>query len=117
VNTKDIISQINDEIARLQQARSLLAGLPTNKRRSSPPASANPIEPKPKKRTLSPAARKRIADAQRKRWAAQKTIKVTKLPPKTAPKKREAKAPVKARTALSGKVPTGPVAAPASAKA
>jgi hypothetical protein len=117
VNTKDIISQIDNEIARLQQARSLLAGLSTNKRGSGAPASANPIQPKPKKRTLSPAARKRIADAQRKRWAAQKAIKVTKLPPKTAPKKREAKAPVKVRTALSGKVPAGPVAAPASAKA
>lgn len=71
------------------------------------------------KRRLSPAARKRIADAQRKRWAKQKKaaeVTVTKVPAKKAPKTRQPKPPLKAKTALSGKVPSGPVAAPAPAK-
>ena len=71
-----ILVQIDAEIARLTQARSLLANIEK--------VAAKVIEPKTKKslvkakattkkkRVLSPEARKRIADAQRKRWAAQK---------------------------------------------
>jgi hypothetical protein len=51
----DILSIIDADITRLQQARALIA---------KKPAKA--------KRTLSAEARKRIGDAQRKRWAAQK---------------------------------------------
>jgi hypothetical protein len=66
-----ILAQIDQEIARLTQARKLLA---------APGAAAEVKERKPKasvaktrkKRVLSVEARKRIADAQRKRWAAQK---------------------------------------------
>jgi hypothetical protein len=69
-----ILAQIDAEIARLTQARSLLASLgtvavavaATESKKS--PAKAK----RRKKRVLSPEARKRIADAQRKRWAAQK---------------------------------------------
>ena len=67
-----ILAQIDEEIARLTQARSLLAGsgslassLP-GRRPKTAPAKAK------KSRVLSPEARKRIADAQRKRWAAQR---------------------------------------------
>ena len=70
-----ILTQIDAEIARLTQARALLATLGTvsvavseAKTKKSPVKAA-----KKKKRVLSPEARKRIADAQRKRWAAQKT--------------------------------------------
>jgi hypothetical protein len=68
MNTQDIISAIDAEIARLQSARSLLIGTASGKRRGRPPASAGA----PKKRTMSAAGRKRIAAAQRQRWAKQK---------------------------------------------
>jgi hypothetical protein len=68
-----ILAQIDSEIARLTQVRSLLAGsgiaastVTERKTRKAPAKSAK------KSRVLSPEARKRIADAQRKRWAAQK---------------------------------------------
>jgi hypothetical protein len=69
-----ILAQIDAEIARLTQARSLLANLGTvsiavaGHVTTEAPAKAK----KKKKRVLSPEARKKIADAQRKRWAAQK---------------------------------------------
>jgi hypothetical protein len=69
-----ILSQIDDEIARLTQVRKLLAGsgagsvtVPQRKTKSVPAKKSK------KARVLSPEARKRIADAQRKRWAAQKS--------------------------------------------
>jgi hypothetical protein len=68
-----IIALIDAELARLSQVRALLAAsgkvstkLTASKLKLAAPAKA------PKKRVLSPEARKRIADAQRKRWAAQK---------------------------------------------
>lgn len=69
----DIVSLIDEEIARLTKARALLeaAGRVDQKRIK---ASVEKKAPKTKKkRTLSPEARKRIADAQHKRWAAQKS--------------------------------------------
>jgi hypothetical protein len=67
-----ILAQIDAEIARLTQARSLLANLGTVAL-AEPNTTKSPVKAKTKKkRVLSPEARKRIADAQRKRWAAQK---------------------------------------------
>jgi hypothetical protein len=65
-----ILAQIDSEIARLTQIRSLLAGSASSSgtQRKSRTGGAKPR----KARVLSPEARKRIADAQRKRWAAQK---------------------------------------------
>jgi hypothetical protein len=60
----NLISEIDAEIARLQQARNLLDGLQS--RTTTAPAK------KPAKRKLSAAARKKIAAAQKKRWAAVK---------------------------------------------
>lgn len=63
-NTVDnIVSSIDAEIARLHEARALLAG-----------TFANPgAHPAPKaKRKLSAAAHKRMSQAQKKRWEAQK---------------------------------------------
>jgi len=54
----NLLSTIDAEIARLKQARALLAGI-----------AGHAVTAKPKRR-LSLAARKRIALAQRKRWAA-----------------------------------------------
>jgi hypothetical protein len=73
---ESIIAQIDAEIARLTQVRSLLAntGKVTTKaaERKNKKATAKAKSKVKKTRVLSPEARKRIADAQRKRWAAQK---------------------------------------------
>jgi hypothetical protein len=58
----DILSSIDAEISRLQQARDLLVSNAVS--RGTTPVRA--------KRRLSTAARKRMAEAQRKRWAASK---------------------------------------------
>jgi hypothetical protein len=69
VNTQELLAGIDQEIARLQNARNLLAGSGEMRRRGRPPlAGGKPA----KQRTLSAAARQKIAEAQRKRWAAQK---------------------------------------------
>jgi fructoselysine-6-P-deglycase FrlB-like protein len=60
---QSIIRELDTEIARLQQVRALLTGTGS---------SAKAGRPAKRKYTLSPEARKRIVDAQRKRWAAQK---------------------------------------------
>jgi hypothetical protein len=59
-----LISAIDAEIAKLHQARALLAD--SQGRTTTAPAK------KPAKRKLSAAARKKIAAAQKKRWAAVK---------------------------------------------
>jgi hypothetical protein len=63
MDTTELLSSIDAEITRLQEARALLAGRDGHVRRGGKPG---------KKRTLSTEARARIAAAQRKRWAAQK---------------------------------------------
>jgi hypothetical protein len=75
-----ILAQIDSEIAKLTQVRSLLASTGkaatkvtehiTGKTKKA--AKTAPAKKAKKRRVLSPEARKRIADAQRKRWAAQK---------------------------------------------
>ncbi len=69
-----ILAQIDAEIATLTQDRSLLASTGKAAAKVTVRKTINaPAKPKTrKKRVLSPEARKRIADAQRKRWAAQK---------------------------------------------
>lgn len=73
-----ILAEIDAQIAKLQQARALLAGGSSSaapavvkkavgRPRKSITTSAS--KGTPKKRTLSAEARKRIADAQKKRWA------------------------------------------------
>ena len=84
-----ILAQIDAEIAKLTQVRSLLANTgkiaatiterltkkapkakkPAKVAKAAKPAKAAKAK---KRRVLSPDARQRIADAQRKRWAAQK---------------------------------------------
>ncbi len=66
-----ILAEIDAEIARLTQVRSLLAGSRSVSPRAVTKTSKGPGKRR-KKRVLSAEARKRIADAQRKRWAAQK---------------------------------------------
>jgi hypothetical protein len=77
-----IISLIDAEIARLTQVRALLASTGkvsaklTAKNLKKVVAASPAGKAKSKKsRVLSPEARKRIAEAQRKRWAEQKSKK------------------------------------------
>jgi len=76
---ENIIAQIDAEIAKLVQVRALLASTGkvsklVESRKVGKLVSKGTEKPK-KARVLSPEARKRIADAQRKRWAAQKAKK------------------------------------------
>ena len=75
----DIVSAIDAEIATLEQARALLAAgsaVTVAKRKAGRPpkvTAGTPIaSPQKKKRVLSPEGRARIAEAAKKRWAAQK---------------------------------------------
>jgi hypothetical protein len=64
---EEIVAAIDEEINRLEKVRSLLQGSGGSKLLVSGALSG--IR---KKRHLSPDARKRIADAQKRRWAKQK---------------------------------------------
>jgi hypothetical protein len=72
-----ILAEIDLEISRLEQARTLLAGetdsvgKKTRKNKSAVVDSESPVKRK-KKRNLSPEGRKRIAEAVRRRWELQK---------------------------------------------
>ncbi len=72
-----ILAEIDLEISRLEQARTLLAGevgpavKKTRKSKSIAVNSESPVKRK-KKRNLSPEGRKRIAEAVRRRWELQK---------------------------------------------
>ena len=88
---QDVLTQIDREIAKLQQARALLAGTPeapvdaivAGKKpgRGRPKGSKNagtsaPAAPAKKgKRQLSPEGRKAIADAMKRRWAEKRSSK------------------------------------------
>lgn len=66
-----ILESLDAEIGRLQQARALLTDLdaPLSPRRGRPKGATTATLHPPKKRSLSPEARERIAAAQRERWA------------------------------------------------
>jgi HPt (histidine-containing phosphotransfer) domain-containing protein len=72
-----LVALIDAETAKLTQVRTLLAttGKVAAKATLHLTKKAAPAVKAKKRRTLSPEARKRIADAQRKRWAAQKAKK------------------------------------------
>jgi hypothetical protein len=72
MSIETIIAEIDAEIARLTQVRSLLAGSRSVNSSGTVNKAAKSATRKRKRRVLSADARKRIADAQRKRWAAQK---------------------------------------------
>jgi hypothetical protein len=73
-----ILAEIDLEISRLEQARTLLAGdSPAVKktRKTKSVSTEVPLKRK-KKRNLSPEGRKRIAEAVRRRWELQKKAAV-----------------------------------------
>ena len=81
-----ILEYLNAEITRLTTVRDLMTGQETEPRRRGRPkgsvskaTSFNPEEfAPPKRRTMSPEGKARIAAAQKKRWAAQKSKPVKK---------------------------------------
>lgn len=69
----EILAEIDREIARLTQARALLSdGTIVKRGLGRPKATTAVVKPTKKKRNLSPEGRKRIAEAVKRRWAAQK---------------------------------------------
>ena len=77
MNTNEIVQRLRAERARLDAAIQALQGIGgagSGKRRGRPPASVNkPVSTtRTKRRGMSAAARKRIAEFMRKRWAAAK---------------------------------------------
>lgn len=66
----EIIASVDRQIALLEQARALLAGEKTGKRAGKAAAAAQPKNKK--KRRLTPEGRKRIAEAVKRRWEAQR---------------------------------------------
>jgi hypothetical protein len=80
----EILATIDDEIAQLQRARAVLAGnaaqpaqrKPVRPKKAAPAKKAPVAAAKPAKkhkRKLSAKGRKRIAEAQKKRWATKTT--------------------------------------------
>jgi hypothetical protein len=72
MSANDILSLIDAEIANLQQARALLVASTNGKLPDRPKKTTLLVAKLRKKRTMSPEGRARIAEAQRKRWAAKK---------------------------------------------
>ena len=76
MDTTNLFSLIDAEIATLKQARSLIAGTEAETEKRKPGRPKGITAPAPaknaKKRNLSPEGRARIAEAVRRRWANQK---------------------------------------------
>jgi hypothetical protein len=73
MDTASIITALDDEIARLQQVRSLLAdGRATDAGLTSSPSLTLHTRIVRKRKPLSKEAKARIAAAQKRRWAKQK---------------------------------------------
>jgi hypothetical protein len=102
MDVRKIVAEIDAKITSLQQARTVLMELDesvvTSKpRRGRPKGSTNAVKSAsvkvakgaPRKRTLSPEGRKRIADAMKRRWAdRRKALKKEAAPKKEAAAKK-----------------------------
>lgn len=73
MEVKQIIAELEQEIARLKEARALLAGDSPARRRGRPKGSAK--QKQGRKRHLTPEGRRRIREALKRRWAAQRKLK------------------------------------------
>jgi hypothetical protein len=88
MDVSKIIAEIDAQIVSLQTARAAIVSLNTagavavKGKRGRPKGSTNAPKVAKKKRNLTPEGRKRIADAMKRRWAAQR---------KEAPKKEASK--------------------------
>lgn len=75
MEVKQIVAELEREIARLKEARALLAGGSTARRRGRPKGSAKATQKPRKKHHLTPEGRRRIREALKRRWAAQRKQK------------------------------------------
>lgn len=97
MNVSRILSEIDAEIARLQQARTALTAIGANgtvaPRRGRPKGSTNKTVAKSsaRKRNLSPEGRKRIAEAMKRRWAERRAATTKGAGSKAAAKKESSK--------------------------
>jgi hypothetical protein len=96
VNTQRILAALDAEIARLQEARNLIADFTSVESGRGRRVARLAVHPA-KRRVLSSAAREKIAAAQRRRWAKQKTAK------KAAPGEKPAKTVRRQKTASTRK--------------
>jgi hypothetical protein len=93
MDVSKIIAEIDAQIASLQTARAAIVSLntatatPVKGKRGRPKGSTNAPKTAQKKRNLTPEGRKRIADAMKRRWAAQRK----ETPKKEAAKKESTK--------------------------
>jgi hypothetical protein len=84
MSVSEILASVDREIALLKQVRALLVGTdvasPSKKQPKLSKAAARPAKKggAKKKRQLSPEGRKRIAEAVRRRWEAQRKAKSSK---------------------------------------
>ena len=88
METNAIIDAIDAEIGKLQEVRALLSVGAAIAAKGKAPAGKTTR----RRRRLSPEARKRIADAQKKRWAAVKAAKESTKPAASKKVKKEAPA-------------------------
>jgi hypothetical protein len=72
MNTEEILAHIDQEIARLRQAKALLTGEQTARKPVRPSSKPTKKALPGKKRTMSAEGRARIAAAQKARWAKSK---------------------------------------------
>ncbi len=80
MDIKSVIDQLHTERDRVNQAIAALEnlqGISAAPRRGRPPKNAQSgnLYSMPKKRTMSPAARKRISEMMKKRWAERRKSK------------------------------------------
>ena len=71
---KEILFQIDDEIARLERARTALLGASASPAAKAASFREGATRRKRKKRKLTPEGRKRISEAVKRRWTAQKKL-------------------------------------------
>jgi hypothetical protein len=108
MDTTEILSLLIDERDKLSKAIEALQGIgskgidndPPSWVTSSTPLKTTPAAPASKKRTMSAAARKRISDATKARWARVRAIAATEAPAKKAAEKASA---IKRKAAKGGK--------------
>jgi hypothetical protein len=72
VRLSGILVEIDEEISKLKQARALLSNGTVITRGPGRPKANTAVAKRTKKRNLSPEGRQRIAEAVKRRWAAQK---------------------------------------------
>lgn len=72
MEVKQILAELDQEIARLKEARALLAGNSSGSRRGRPAAVNSASVGAPRRRNLTPEGRRRISEALKRRWAARR---------------------------------------------